>query len=88
MGPARPDQVSAAIRIINDKIAVFFFDFLHRVPVQGYGGSFKQPVIKLVSSDGILAGRDRKLAAVNMKKKPPESQDAVGIFFFFQAQVF
>ena len=40
IGPAGPDQISAAIRIINDVIAVFFFDILYRMPVQGYGGSF------------------------------------------------
>jgi hypothetical protein len=45
-------------------------------------------VVELVSSDGILAGRDWKLPAENMEKEAPESQDTVWVFFFFQPQVF
>ncbi len=70
MGTAGTYQVCAPIGIINDITSIMFCDMPHFVGVNGNFGTKDHPLIKLVSSDSILAGSDRKSHPEQVKINP------------------
>lgn len=81
MCTARAHQVSALVCIINDIISPVLSDMLHFMGVYRYFGTQEHPFIKLISSDGILAGSDRKLYPEQMKINPVKPVQGMGITF-------
>ena len=78
---ASTHQVSALIGIINDELSLVCPDMPDRMGVNRDMGTQDHPLIKLISSDGILAGFDGKFHSEYMEMNSLKPVEGMGICF-------
>lgn len=86
MGAAGTHQVSALIGIIDDEFFLVCPDMPDYMGVNRDMGTQDHPLIKLISSDGILAGFDGKFHSEHMEMNSLKSVQGMGICFWMDIQ--